>query len=43
MYFGTFVFSKTKISIIEVISENYCYGESVLKLVRKFERTDLRC
>ena len=40
-----FFFGKIKISFIEIYSEiiKDGYGESVLKLVRKFEWTDLRC
>ena len=46
MYFGFFFFfGKIKISFIEIYSEiiKDRYGESVLKLVRKFKRTDLCC
>ena len=40
-----FFFGKIKISFIEIYSEiiKDRYGESVLKLVRKFKRTDLCC
>ena len=42
MYFGIFVFDKTPSSkSIAKIIKDRC-GENVLKLVRKFERTDLR-
>ena len=41
VYVPIFVFGKTKIFVIEIIKN--CYGETVRKLVRKFERTDLRC
>ena len=40
MYFGIFVFGKTKKSIPKITKDRY--GESVLQLVRKFQRSDLR-
>ena len=45
MHFGIFVFGKPKISLIKIYSENYLrsFSQSVLKLVCKFKRTNLRC
>ena len=45
MYFGIFLLARLRFpsskSIAKIIKDRY--GASVLKLVRKFERTDLRC
>ena len=45
MYFGIFVLGRLRfplsISTPKIIKD--CYGESLLKLVHKFERTDLCC